>query len=412
MLGARRMTVIGMVAVVVLSTAGVAQAEPTLTYSQLAAMAPGDQAATLDPLRAVANAAGAAGKGSESGIFSGIQIDAPTRTVTIYLTELTQQSRFLAAMQQIDLKVSLAPARFKQGGYPMTALIAAANKLALQQRRSNMSIESIAVNPDGSALTVRAYDVTLAKIALKSEALSSSVGSVPIVVEKTATSDLVALSRMRDSPDWISGAGLSSANTSQGLAFDCTMGLPARRNSDGVSFMISAAHCWGDGSTIYTGWKDGGRDQIGYVAFRDNWDDAAAIALNYGQTASQEWDGPADGAPMQNVYDVSGFNWSYWGDMVCQDGLSIGLRCGLLVTNGYIIWTDPRTNAQHAGVEAHQVDDLFAGYGGDSGGLVFALVDWGREARGIVSARWNDTYLRFTEAPAIFSAMGMDLAPG
>jgi hypothetical protein len=217
---------------------------------------------------------------------------------------------------------------------------------------------------------------------------------------------------MRDTPDRISGAGLSSANTSQGKAFDCTMGLPARRDSDGASFMISAAHCWGDGSTIYTGWQGGGRDQIGYVAFHDDWNDAAAIALDYGQTASQEWDGPANGSPTQHVYDVSGYDWSYWGDMTCQDGLSVGIRCGLLVTNGYIIWTDPVTNAQHAGVEAHQVDGLTAGFGGDSGGLVFALFDWGRQARGIVSARWQDTNLRWTEAPPIFSSMGMDLAPG
>jgi hypothetical protein len=108
------------------------------------------------------------------------------------------------------------------------------------------------------------------------------------------------------------------------------------------------------------------------------------------------------------VYDVAGYNWSYNGDMTCQDGLSIGIRCGLLVTNGYIIWTELATGAQHVGVQANQVDDHVAGLEGDSGGLVFALVGWGREARGIVSARWRDTNLRWTEAPAIFSSMGME----
>jgi hypothetical protein len=188
---ARPALVVAVAAAILLSTTGVAQAEPTLTYSKLAAMTPKDQAAILDPLRAVASAAGAIGRGAESEVFSGVKIDAPNRTVTIYLTELNRQPDFLAAMQQQNPKVNSSPARFKQGAYPMTTLIAAANEIA-RQERLNKFIESIAVQPDGSALTVRAYNVGRAEAALSSPMLSAAVGSVAVGFEKTAPSDLVA----------------------------------------------------------------------------------------------------------------------------------------------------------------------------------------------------------------------------
>jgi hypothetical protein len=197
---------------------------------------------------------------------------------------------------------------------------------------------------------------------------------------------------------------------------DCTSGLPLRRNSDGRSFLVTAGHCYGDGETVYTGWEGGGRNLIGYLTYRSLLYDAVAIDTGYtGETASQEWDGPGVGAPTQHVYDVDGSDWSYTGDMTCQDGYNVGIRCGLLVISGFLYWNDPTSGVQHAGVEAHQVDGMTAGYGGDSGGLVFALVNANggvtRQARGIVSMRRDWDYLRWTEAPPIMSSFGMYLAP-
>lgn len=154
--------------------------------------------------------------------------------------------------------------------------------------------------------------------------------------------------------------------------------------------------------------------RLGYVAYRSDLNDAVAIDTgDTGETASQEWDGPGEGAAPQHVYDVDGSNWSWAGDMTCQDGFNVGIRCGLLVTDGFLYWNDPTNGIQHAGVEAHQVDGMVAGWGGDSGGLVFALVNGGtsREARGIVSMRHDWENLRWTEAPPIMSAFEMYLAP-
>jgi hypothetical protein len=220
----------------------------------------------------------------------------------------------------------------------------------------------------------------------------------------------------RDTPSWISGEALGYSGTSgNGRGYECTSGLPARRSSDGRSFLITAAHCpFADGATVYTGWEGGGRNVVGTAAVRDNLYDAVAIDTgNTGQTASREWDGPAEGAFGQHVYDVAGIAWSFTGDMACQDGFTSGVKCGLLVTSGYVEWVDLDNDFLHVGVEAHQVDGQLAGQGGDSGGLVFALTSASppRQARGIVSFRRNYEWIRWTEAPAILSALGMYLAP-
>jgi hypothetical protein len=94
--------------------------------------------------------------------------------------------------------------------------------------------------------------------------------------------------------------------------------------------------------TVYTGYENSGRNRIGVVTMRDNYDDAIAIdTSSTGTTASREWDGPP-GGPHQ-VLDVSGSAFSY-------------------------------------------------------------------EARGIVSYG-GGTVVRWTEAPYIFTAFGMTLAP-
>lgn len=279
-----------------------------------------------------------------------------------------------------------------------------------QQKQMDMSIESIAVPSDGSALHIRAYNVDHAKQALTTSSVtgrSSLAASVPIVVENaTNGSDM---SRLRDSPQWISGAAISQTSTSQASVYACTSGLPARRNSDGRSFLITAAHCFGNGVTVYTGWQNGGRNRIGVVANRDNIDDAIAIdTSSTGTTASREWDGPP--GPIANVYDVSGSAYSYNGDLTCQDGYTSGIVCGLQVTDGYITWTGSN-GVNHRGVEAHQVNGQTAIRGGDSGGLVFALLSGNiRQARGINSWGGGDV-IRWCEAPYIFSTFGMSLAP-
>jgi hypothetical protein len=103
------------------------------------------------------------------------------------------------------------------------------------------------------------------------------------------------------------------------------------------------AVCGAGPSTVLCGpvvTAGGGRNYVGYVVGRDDWTDTVLIYTgDTGWTASQEWDGPGENAAGQHVYDVTeDADYSYIGDMTCQDGFSIGIRCGLLVTNGYAYW--------------------------------------------------------------------------
>ncbi|MFE9692532.1 hypothetical protein [Micromonospora sp. NPDC005806] len=403
-------TVLLMATAVSLTDGGLAHAEPSgLTYEQIAALPQAEQARILDPLRAVAQAADQVGKAGWSSLYSGLEIDASAGKVTVYLTDLSRQGDFVAAARKQDSKADLRLARFAQGAHTLAELNAARDALMVDPNSRDLTIESVAIPADGSSLRVRAMDVARARhgLSARTARLQSLATSVPVTVEQAeAGSDK---SRLRDTPQWISGEALTQTSDPSSIVWTCTSGLPARRNSDGRSFLITAAHCYGDGATVYTGWESGGRNRIGTVARRDNLDDAIAIdTSSTGTTASREWDGKRPG-PYQ-VLDVTLSAFSYNGDLTCQDGYTSGIVCGLRVNNGNVTWTGSN-GVVHRGVEAHQVNGTTAAQPGDSGGLVFALLSGNvRQARGVNSYA-GGTMLRWTEAPYIFSNFGMTLAP-
>jgi hypothetical protein len=389
------------------------QANPVLSYAEIAALSPEEQAAILDPLRAVAAAASTVGAGAWSDTFSGVAIDAPSHTVTIYLTNPGRRADFLAAVQAASPTADLRLARIQKGAYTFEALKAAALDLTARQ---NLGIESVAVPPNGDGLHVRAVNASYTKEAMQTTAVPSVSGGaasvLPIIME--AAQGISNVSRLRDTPSWISGEAISQTSTLEFKVSTCTSGLPARRNSDGRSFLITAAHCYPDGVTVLTGWENGGRNTIGTVVGRDNLRDAIEIDTQAtGQTLSLEWDGKFPG-PSYQVNDVTGTAYSFTGDMTCQDGYKTGIECGLLVDNGFVTWVASGDNVQHAGVHAHQVNGEAAARPGDSGGLVFALLANNvRQARGINSAvTGSDSNGLFsTEAPVILSDFGLSLAP-
>jgi hypothetical protein len=391
-------------------------AAPLLTYELVAGMSPGEQGAILDPLRALAAGAVSVAENEPwTDIFGGVTIDAVAGNVIVTLTDPDRTDEFLAGVQKVDPAVDIDLAVVRKGAYAFAALKTAAEDLAARQVGADLGIESIAVPADGSGLRVRAFNVPKAEQTMQSGAVRAlgAVGptaltTVPIAVEPAVHGS--SMSRLRDQPSWISGEAISQTSTSKSTVYACTSGLPARRSSDGRSFLITAGHCFPDGATVLTGWEGGGRNTIGVVAYRNSYRDAIAIDTHTtGPTASREWDGLRPG-PYQ-VLDVSGVGYSYAGDLTCQDGYTSGIVCGLRVTNGLVIWTDEWGN-QHAGVEAEP-----SGFGataiqhGDSGGLVFALMSNNvRQARGLAS--WGDNrVIRWTEAPPILTNFQLSLAP-
>ncbi|MCX5065577.1 S1 family peptidase [Micromonospora lupini] len=382
---------------------------PQLTNQQIAAMSPSEQGVLLQPLRAIADAAASVGARSHSGVFSGLELDGTTGTIKIYLTDLSATKSFLAAVRKTDPTIEADRIELKQGRHTLGELKAASERLISEQQRTDLSIESVAVPADGSALTVRARDVVRAAEALTPSAVArrpvADLVGVPTVVEPAPA--MADVSRRRDTPQWISGEALSASGTTQSEGYDCTSGLPARRNSDGRSFLITAGHCFANSVTVYTGWESGGRNKIGVTTTRSDYYDAVAIdTSSTGTTASRTWDGKSGN---YTVNDVTSSGLSYAGDWVCHTGYVSGVVCGIQVTKSWLTWVGSN-GVTHGGVEGLQRDGLAAARPGDSGGLVFNVSANVRQARGIVSAS-GGSMARWTEAPAIFNILGMSLAP-
>lgn len=186
----RRLLVICSAVLTALATAGVVRAEPMITYSDIAAMPTEEQAAILDPLRAVAKAAATVGGGRGSDVFAGVEIVAPSRIVVVYLTDLGRRADFLAEMLKVDEGVDLGPARFRLGRYTVRALTGAATTLFWALSEADLPLDSVVVAPDGSGLRVRAHDVARVESWLATR--PEEFGSVPVVVEEVGeTTNLV-----------------------------------------------------------------------------------------------------------------------------------------------------------------------------------------------------------------------------
>lgn len=375
---------------------------PPLSYAQIAALPLARQAAILDPLRKVAAAVSQIGTTREAAVFSGVRLDAPAGVVHVYLTDPSRGDALLAAARAVDPGADLQLARVAQSAHSLQALSAARDAILAENRRNDMTIQSIAVEADGSELQVQALEPARARAMLA----TAMPPAAPIRVEPAA--ELRSMTRLRDQPPWIAGAGLSTSSTRDNP--HCTSGLPARRISDRSPVLVTAAHCFGSGTKVTTGADPGTTAaDIGVVNLIDAFDDAIGIdTSSTGITRNAEWDGPNN-----NVLAVNHVAFSYTGDMTCHDGYVSKVVCGLLVDNSSITWTDRLDGQTHRGVRAHQVDHLTAVQGGDSGGLVFSLDSTGnREARGIVSAGDDKdrTVILWTEAPFIFSGLSLELA--
>ncbi|GAA1385796.1 hypothetical protein GCM10009639_08760 [Kitasatospora putterlickiae] len=392
------------VTAVVPGSAFAASPLPSLSDTQIAAMAPADQAKLLNPLRALANAADAVGKAELAGVYAGLELNAGAHTVNIYLTDRSQAKRFLAAAKAADPGTDTNLARIKQAKYTRQALHEARDRVLGAKGEYGDELESVSVPSDGSGLRIGVKNVERAKqkVAASRALTASDPAGVDTVLEPSSEGS--DMSRLRDTPAWIAGEALTDAGWGSG--YKCTSGVPTRRKSDNRSFLISAAHCFSDGASVYTGWENGGRNYLGNVVARaDLWDAVAIDVQGTGWTAGREWDGPVNNS---FTLTLTSSAYSYNGDFVCQDGYTTGVMCGIKVVDDDKYWTGSN-GVDHRGVEGTQVSGYTAIQGGDSGGLVFSITGDTRQARGINS--WGGgTTIRWTEVVDIYNTWGLQLA--
>ncbi len=126
-------------------------------------MAPAEQAKLLDPLRALANAAGEAGRAGQADIYAGVELNAGTHTVNIYLTDRSKAKRFLAAVKAVDPGIDINLARIQQAKYTRQTLREARERVLRARGEFGNELDSVSVPPDGSGLRIGVKNIEHAK---------------------------------------------------------------------------------------------------------------------------------------------------------------------------------------------------------------------------------------------------------
>lgn len=380
-------------------------AKPT-TFDQFAAQSFDQQAAVLNPLRAIAGALDDLGRGSRAADYGDVVMDPVADTVTLYATSPAGAARLIADAKHDHPEIDTHLIRVASAAYSKADLHAARDRLAAQAGRLPYHLVSIAVAVDGSGLEVGVDDPAAAEQAapLTPGGAGTDPGGIAgVAVVVSQGSGMTGQTRYADTAPYFAGGHITSGG------YSCTTGIPVANNSGGGFAIITASHCAHTGAVIYNG---AGTREGTVSEYHENWD-----AAKYPVSSSGAYE--FDGSPSANdPRPLSGTKYSYNGDSVCQDGYTSGVICGIQVVNQDVqnfMVSGPRYHNTFAvrGVIGRRANST-AVRPGDSGGLVFAIPYSGasvREVRGIVSASvdGHSDEIFWTEALDIYNTFHVHL---
>ncbi|MFE7482985.1 S1 family peptidase [Streptomyces sp. NPDC057552] len=250
---------------------------------------------------------------------------------------------------------------------------------------------------DGSGLNV-AVDGTGAPLgsrAHKQLAPSAASGidtKVPVTLE--VAPEATPVDRIDDgSPYW---GGALMINRSGSNA--CTAAFGVKRNSDGATRVLTAAHCGKTGDE----WVDGGYDVMGKV--EGNWPTYETQLINT-RGGTSVWHGSvrADHTSGSDATNKTVRGWAFpeVGQLVCSSGSFSGSRCVIKVTHNNVTLNLGGGLIVPGMVQAEQQGRTNAAGNGDSGGPVYGVrSDGGATASGIISAIDLSTSVTCTGVPA------------
>ncbi|MGW1291794.1 S1 family peptidase [Streptomyces sp. NPDC002533] len=245
---------------------------------------------------------------------------------------------------------------------------------------------SVAVDGTGTPLGTDAHKQ------LVPSAASSLDTDVPVSLEVAPRAQPV--DRMDDSsPYW--GGGLM-INGAGGNA--CTSAFGVKRNSDGATRLLTAAHCGKTGDN----WVDGGFDTMGKV--EGNWPYYETQLINT-RGGTSVWHGSvrADQTSGSDATSKTVRGWAFpeVGQLVCSSGSYSGSRCVIKVTHNNVTLDFGGGLVVPGMVQAEQQGRTNAAGNGDSGGPVYGVrSDGGATASGIISAIDTNTAVSCTGVPA------------
>ncbi|MFI6445622.1 hypothetical protein [Kitasatospora sp. NPDC050543] len=378
-------------------------------------------ATRAEPLNAVADALGEQGRKAYSGIYGNLYVDEDAGKVTLYVTDAVQGQKLIASAKAAHAGIDTSLIKVAAAKYAKKDLDAQADQIlevTVAGEAADPEVYAVSVNPDGSGITVAGKSDKLDSIKSK---FTAGITGAPVSV---VAGDPVAPAswRWNDTAPQIGGDVLLGPSHRSGYISQCTAGL-ALENGVGRDSLVTAAHCFRNGTDVYGEGDPEGHfgarygHRIGHVVNTNARWDAQLIetgGFNGAGTNSAEAD-----QPRGKWYRVKGTAYSYNGQSVCQDGARSfytghGVPCGIKVQN-----SDVRYNLKWEDGSVHAVRGVmgrnshWAVTQGDSGALVFSVTNrTDRKARGIVSGEsGNHTNLWWTEAPDIIDAFGIDLNP-
>ena len=383
------------------SIADIGAGSAPLTDAQLAAMTPDQQARVLDPLRAVAEALGTAGRGGIADIYGNVLIDANDGLVKLYLTDTKQAPRAIAAARAVNPKVDASRIRVLSAAATHNALDAASQRIVAMAdaHRLPFPIGMVGPAPDASGVEVDVADPAALSAATQAPAAPApaAVGTLTakLGVPLTFRPGQALAPKAWDATKWHDSAPFigGDAITGSGSGHGCTAGLPAVRLSDNHPVMVTAAHCFGVGAAVYTragtpgSYSNGLKgNYVGTVTDRDTAWDAEII---------DGADNNADESDTTGWKPMTSSAYSYNGDYVCHDGqrsyfMGHPTPCNIKVTN-QDKYCGPTTGCPGLpytarGVWGETVNGGWGSAGGDSGATIFAVESGDvRQARGILS---------------------------
>ena len=390
-----------------------AAAAPAYTDAQLASMDPLQQAKILDPLRAVANAVGEVGRGSAADVYGNLDIDANHGVVELYLTDPGQLSRVVTAAERIDPAINAGLIRVAKAAFTHQQLDAAAVHVLdlADAHKLPYHVDLVGPAPDASGLEINVDNPQAVPFAA-----AAAIG-VPASFQPGHTLVPKAWkdTKWHDSTPFIGGDAITGSGSGHG----CTAGLPAVRKSDNHPIMVTAAHCFGVGTKVYTRAGTAGDYSNGQLG---NY--VGTVTARYEEFDSETIDGAnnnADESDTSGWLPLTSFAYSYNGDYVCHDGqrsffMGHPTPCGIKVTN-QDKWCGPSEGCPGLSYRVRGVwgDGSWGAAGGDSGATIFAVQSGNkRQARGVLSdgdPGDGAPGVFWVEATDVFNHFGLTLNP-
>ncbi|CAL9332630.1 hypothetical protein [Streptomyces sp. enrichment culture] len=388
-----------------MSVSAAAETPGPLSAEMVAAMTPERQAEVLEPLRVAADAAAQVGQGERADIYTQVEMAADYRKVNVYLTDVRRGGEFLSAVRRTNPKADTRLIDIVQGKKSRQQLRKEIDELT---NRSDLpfTVTLAGTSVDGGTIELAVDDPGAARAYFGSPAVASrraAAGATPVKVRQAPAA--TPLSRWNDSSPFYAGAALGPASGGQSY---CTSGIPAVSTWDGRQWLVTAGHCYGVGTNVYTA----GGNYIGRVEFRRPELDASFIEA---PTYRYTWDGTdATGYTryLNGVRNVA------VGDFTCQLGYNSKVVCNIrTVYAGNASWNISGTTVWGSYGVPHYGGVV--GRGGDSGGPVIYINDPNsRQLNGIVSAGWGcdankvcSTGLGWVDVWSIFNGFAIKLNP-